>query len=149
MDEGMIMKNQFVTALLAGVIALGGLSGEVSAATWTCDLNTSGKYNWVPKWITFSDELVGGKVITIDNVTFSLGDKKTVAAKVLVNNDKRLSFKWRTGRARGRDNTGQSGSAVFDMRATFLRSKKKVVMFVNPRGYNNDESTRGPCVPSK
>jgi len=140
------MQKFFVSAVVAATISI---AGAAQATTWKCDLNTSGKYNWVPRQITFSDELVANKVVTLDNVTYSLGDKKPVLAKVLVNNDKRLSFKWRTGRARGQDNTGGSSDAVFDMRATFLRPKKKVVMFVNPRGYNNDESTRGPCVPTK
>ncbi len=142
------MQNRIIKIVLVGLL-VSGLGGAAQATTWKCDLNKTGKHNWVPRWIVFSDNDAAGKVVTTDNVTRALGDKKPVLAKEIVNNDKRLTFKWRTGRAGGRNTAGQAGYVFFDMRATFLRTKRMVVMYIKPRGYANDESTRGKCAPVK
>ncbi|MBV1864126.1 MAG: hypothetical protein KUG74_06775 [Rhodobacteraceae bacterium] len=136
------MRISVLAAAVFGSMLIG--STTVSGATYSCKINSLDKIGWVPETVFFTEEKGADTVHTLDNVTFAIG-KKTAMAKVLVNNAKRITFKWRTPRYVNREQQ----NIIFSIKATYLRPKKLLILYVKPEGYHNDGTGRGPCVEVK
>ncbi len=129
-------QKLFAALLLSAVCA----SNAATALTYNCKIKEFGNMGWIPSFVMFEVEEGENTVRTLDPITkYSLGG--AVEAKIIVDTDKRLTFKWRTDSLPSDTNQ----SVTLDYKATYLRSKNLLLLRAFPRGFNNDFSGRGPC----
>ncbi|WP_424940259.1 hypothetical protein [Aliiroseovarius sp. S253] len=132
------MRNSVAIAFLALLPAMA--QGEI----FRCDIRPDGTGEWIPERLIF--EHVQGQLdaeVWDPLIKYFIGDP--IPARVVVENDKRLTISWEIKDLTNRAGPGRQFTSALAFRATLLKPSLRLIVKSKPRGYSNDFRGEGQC----
>ena len=134
-----MLKSLFV--LSVATLTTAALPALARPVTYQCRLEVSQANGWVPDQVVILHE-PGTKTALVNDPIIRHFVKEPVEAKVVTENDKRITFQWKLKMVK---NNAQQVAPQFTYRATVMKADKSIRINATPAGYSNFFEAGGTC----
>lgn len=132
------MRISVAIAFLALVPAMA--QGEI----FRCDIRPDGTGDWIPERLIFEWKPEQPSAEVWDPlIKYFIG--KPIPARMVVANEKRLTFAWEINNMTNRAGPGRQFTPALVFRATVLKPSLRMILKSKPKGYSNDYRGAGQC----